>query len=155
MSLGSQPSSTSLRVESVRTRPLLVTVLALLSLAAGLYLLALAALRFAEPNSVSLMAGRSLLGEFVLAGPYAFLIAAPVFLVNALGLWKLNIWARRLTLLLAIAGGALALGPASSALSSGDPIKMIFGALPVILRILVVFYLTQDYAKQAFEQTNR
>ena len=133
-----------------RTRPPLVTALALLSLSSGLYLLTLAALRLFNSNAISLMAGRSLLGEFVVAGPFAFLIAAPVFLVNGIGLWQVKIWARRLTLLLAVVGGALALGPASSSLASGNPVKMILGAVPVILRILIVFYLTQDAAKDAF-----
>ncbi len=127
-------------------------VLALLSSTSGLYLLVIAGLRLHNSNAVSLMSGADLLGEMVLRGPIVFLIAAALFLLNAVGLWKLMDWARLLCMALAAISAALVLPRAAAALAGGNPLSILVASLAVILRIAVVFYLTQPGTKQAFAQ---
>ncbi len=133
-------------------RPLLVMVLALVSAVSGLYLLVLGGLRLTDSNAISLMSGSALLGELVLRGPLIFLLAGAVFLLNAFGLWRLSNWARLLSIGLAALGAALVLPRAAAALGGANPIAIVGASLAVILRIAVVFYLTQDSTKRAFQR---
>lgn len=133
-------------------RPLLVFVLALVSGASGLYLLVIAWLRFQDSNAISLMAGSGILGELVLRGPWMFLIAGSLFCGNAFGLWQLYGWSRLLAIFIAALSAALVLPRAAAALAGANPISIILASLAVILRIAVVFYLTQPHTKRAFQR---
>ena len=131
-------------------RPLLISGLAVVSAASGVFLLAVGTLRVADPDAVSLTSGMFLLGELVLRGPIVFLLAAIAFLVNAWGLWTLRPWARWASIFLTIAQAGLAMPRVASALAGSNAMTMLGASLAVILRVAVVGYLTQDATKHSF-----
>jgi hypothetical protein len=105
-----------------------------------------------------ILAGRVPLsqGAFLLSGgmeqlgPLPFLLYATVLLTLALGLWKRWPWARRTTILLAVAGIALAVPAISSAVADSRVFAIVREGLQIIVRVLIVFYLSQEPVKDWF-----
>src|SRR3974377_913559 len=97
-----------------------------------------------------LSSGRFIIGDLVTLGPGAFVIAAIVHAVIGCGLLWLKNWARRLAIVVAAVGLYFLIAPVSSA---GADVR--FGGIAItgsqiIVRVLVLWYLTQDSVAQAF-----
>lgn len=84
------------------------------------------------------------------AGPVAFLIYGGVTLTLALALWTRRGWARRLIILLAGVGIALAVPAISSAVVDGRALAMAREGLQIIVRVAVIFYLSQEPVRDWF-----
>lgn len=83
-------------------------------------------------------------------GPAAFLLYAVVLLILALGLWKRWPWARRATILFAVAGIALAVPAISNAVADSRVFAIVREGVQIIVRVLIVFYLSQEPVKDWF-----
>jgi|SRR5215472_3171143 len=102
---------------------------------------------------VPLSAGAALIGGgFEQLGPVAFVLNATILLLLALGLARGRNWARRVTLLLAIAGIASVVPAISSAVVDARPFAIAREGAQIIVRVIVVFYLTQEPVKEWFLQ---
>ena len=100
---------------------------------------------------VPLSSGAFLLGGgFEQLGPLAFLLYAAVLLILAVGLWKRVPWARRAAILLAVAGIAFAVPAISSAVADSRIFAIAREGAQIIVRVLVVFYLSQEPVKDWF-----
>ena len=124
-------------------------------LLAAAYLLAVGLTMLARPGLVSMAAGAELLGGLELAGPYMFLLIGALGGVIALGLWRLHGWARWLAILAAMIGVAMLLPSVSSAVLDFRIAKLASGGLGVIVRTLIVWYLLQQPAREAFTTKQR
>jgi hypothetical protein len=132
-----------------------VTAVAAAFLLAAAYLLAVGLTMLARPGLVSMAAGAELLGGLELAGPYMFLLIGALGGVIALGLWRLHGWARWLAILAAMIGVAMLLPSVSSAVLDFRIAKLASGGLGVIVRTLIVWYLLQEPAREAFTTKQR
>jgi hypothetical protein len=98
-----------------------------------------------------LSAGAFLLGGGLeQLGPVAFVLYAGILLVIAAGLWKRWQWARRVTILVAVAGIAFAVPAISSAVADSRILAILREGLQIIVRVLIVFYLSQAPVKDWF-----
>ncbi|HUK24197.1 MAG TPA: hypothetical protein VLV49_06425 [Terriglobales bacterium] len=131
-------------------RPAGVTAVAILFLLAGGYLCLLGLLLLFAPASVSLLWGTFLLDGLALAGPYMFLLAGAIGLLIAWGVARLNRWARRAAALIALAGVVLLLPNVSIAATELRWPALCWGALGVIVRVVVAWYLYQAPVAQQF-----
>jgi hypothetical protein len=131
-------------------RPAGVTAVAATFLLAAAYLLVVGLTMLARPGVVSMAAGAELLGGLELAGPYMFLLMAALGAIVALGLWQLHRWARWLAILIAIIGVVLLLPSVSSAVFDFRMTKLVSGGLGVIVRTMIVWYLSQEPVGTAF-----
>ena len=131
-------------------RPAGVTAVAAAFFLAGAYLLVVGLTMLARPGLVSMAAGAELLGGLELAGPYMFLLIGALGGVIALGLWRLHRWARWLAVLAAMIGVAVLLPSVSSAVLDFRSTKLASSGLGVIVRTLIVWYLLQEPAREAF-----
>ncbi len=131
-------------------RPAGVTVVAIVFFAASTYLLALGLIMMTRPGLVSMAAGAELLGGLELAGPYMFLLVGALGAALALGLWRLQRWARWLAMAAAMIGLVLLLPGVSSAVLDFRFGSFAWDGLGVIARALVVWYLCQPAVREAF-----
>lgn len=131
-------------------RPAGVTAVAAVFFLAAAYLLVVGLVMLLRPGVVSMAAGAELLGGFALAGPYMFLLLAGIGMAVALGLWRLHRWARWLAILIAMIGVVLLLPSVSSALIDFRFGKLVWGALGVMVRTMIVWYLFQEPVGEAF-----
>jgi hypothetical protein len=131
-------------------RPAGVTAVAAAFLLAAVYLLAVGLTMLARPGLVSMAAGAQLLGGLELAGPYMFLLMSGLGGVIALGLWLLHRWARWLAILVAMIGVVMLLPSVSSAMFDFRIGKLAWEGFGTILRILIVWYLSQEPVREAF-----
>ena len=123
----------------------LCAILALASLAIALLIIA---------GRIPLSFGAYLLGGGLeQLGPATFLIYAALLLILALALWKRWRWARQATIALAVAGIALAAPAISSAVMDSRLFAIAREGLQIIVRVLIVFYLSQEPVKDWFAQT--
>jgi hypothetical protein len=122
-------------------RPLGVTVIAVVSLLAAVYLWAIAATMLVAPGSVSLMAGAPLMFGLELAGPYMALLIGAAYAFAAWGLFRLHGWGRWLTLLI-LALGIGMLVPQISAAEWGWPV--LWYGLQIAVRAAAAWYLVQS-----------
>ena len=83
-------------------------------------------------------------------GPLAFLLHAALLLMLAAGLWRRWRWARRIAVLVAVTGIALAVPAISSAVVDSRVFAIAREGLQIIARVLVVFYLSQEPVKEWF-----
>ena len=94
--------------------------------------------------------GATLLGGFETAGPYAFFLGSAAYGVTAYGLWTRRNWARRVAIALAGWGVLMAVPSASAAATEFNPVPLLLAGLPIIGRVVVIFYLMQPPVKDAF-----
>lgn len=119
-----------------------------------LALVGIAALIVASLVSVHLVplsCGSVLLqGGMEQSGPIAFLIYAALTLTLAWVLWTKRRWARRLTILLAGIGVAFAVPAISSAVADGRPLAIVREGLQIMVRVAVIYYLSQEPVREWF-----
>ena len=121
-------------------RPTLVTILALLSFAAALYLWALAAVLWIAPGALSLMAGKYFMYGLELAGPYMILLFGTGYALIGWGLFRLHNWARWAAMLM-MALGVASLVPKISMADLGIP--LFWYGFQIAARVAVGWYLAQ------------
>jgi len=133
------------------TRPAGVTAIVALSMVAALTSLAFALL--IASGRIPLSAGAFLLGGGLeQLGPVAFLLYAALLLLLAIVLWRRLPFARRATVLAAILGIALAVPAISSAVMDSRLLAIAREGLQIIVRVMIVFYLSQKPVKEWFGQ---
>lgn len=84
------------------------------------------------------------------SGPIAFLIYGAVTFALTWALWTRRGWARRLTILLAGIGVALAVPAISSAVADGRTSSVAREGLQIMVRVAVIFYLSQEAVREWF-----
>jgi hypothetical protein len=133
------------------SRPKGVIAIAVASLCVGTHLAIAGGLLAA--GAISFSWGAYWLGGLETAGPAAFWLAAIIFIVNGAGLLALKNWARRLTLLLAMAGIAVAVPGISSAVIDVQPLRIAREGVGIIARAAVLWYLFQQDVEMVFIST--
>jgi hypothetical protein len=133
------------------TRPAGVTAIVALCIVT-----ALTSLTFALPiatGEIPLSSGAFLLGNGLeQLGSVAFLVYAAILLALAVALWKRLFFARQATMLVAIIGVGLAVPAISSAVMDSRLFAIAREGLQIIVRVMIVFYLSQDPVKEWFAQ---
>ena len=133
------------------TRPAGVTAIVALCVVAALTSLAFALL--IATGRIPLSWGAFLLGGGLeQLGPVAFLLYAALLLLLAIALWRRLRFARRATVLAAILGIALAVPAISSAVVDSRLLAIAREGLQIIVRVMIVFYLSQKPVKEWFAQ---
>jgi hypothetical protein len=132
-----------------------VTAIAVVFLLASAYLLVVGLTMLVSPGTMSMAAGAPLLGGLELAGPFMFLLIAAVGLVVASGLLWLHIWARRFAILVAMLGVVLLLPGVSNAVVDFRIGKLAWGGLGMILRVMIIWYLSQPAVREEFESGHK
>ena len=133
------------------TRPAGVTAIVALCIVAALTSLAFALL--IVTGRIPLSSGAFLLGGGLeQLGPVAFLLYAALLQLLALALWRRLRFARRATVLAAILGIALAVPAISSAVMDSRLFAIAREGLQIIVRVMIVFYLSQKPVKEWFAQ---
>lgn len=100
---------------------------------------------------VPLSAGAFLLGGGMeQVGPFAFLLYGAVLTMLGISLWRRWKGARRIAIVIAGAGIALAVPAMSSAVAEARVVAICREALQIILRVMVIFYLSQPPVKEWF-----
>jgi hypothetical protein len=84
------------------------------------------------------------------SGPIVFFVYAALTGLIAGGLWKRRNWARRLAILVAIAGIIFVVPAVSSAVVDGRLGAIVREGLQIIVRVSVVFYFSQEPVKEWF-----
>jgi hypothetical protein len=130
-------------------RPAGVIALSALCAIVGVACISFAALLMV--GHVPLSSGAFLLGRGLeQLGPAAFLLYATIMLVLALALWRRWRWARRAAILVALIGIAMAVPALSSAVTDSRTLGILREGLQIILRVAIVYYLSQEPVKQWF-----
>jgi len=133
------------------SRPVGVTAIVALCIVTAFTSLAFALL--ITTGRIALSAGASLLGGGLeQLGPIAFLLYGALLLLLAVALWRRFRFARQATLLVAIIGIALAVPAISSAVMDSRLLAIAREGLQIIVRVMIVFYLSQDPVKDWFAQ---
>ena len=83
-------------------------------------------------------------------GPLPFLLHSVILLALAFGLWNRWSWSRRAAILFAVAGIALAVPAISSAVADSRVFAIVREGVQIIVRVMVVFYLSQEPVKDWF-----
>jgi hypothetical protein len=130
-------------------RPIGVTTIAFLYLAASLYLAVLALLMLLAPGTVSMSLGAPLLHGLQLAGPYMFLLAAAAVAAVGYGLLRLNNIARRAAIFIALAGMVMLIPKVSADATDLSPRFFLAGST-IIVRMMIVWYLWQSWTAENF-----
>lgn len=131
-------------------RPAGVSAIAILFFACAGCLCILGLLMLFSVGSVSMSLGAPLLGGLELAGPYMFLLTGVVGALIGFGLLRLNNWARRAAILIALIGVIMLVPTVSSAVIGFQIKSLAFGGLGVMLRVMVIWYLFQEPVKDQF-----
>lgn len=130
-------------------RPAGIRAIILVCVALAIVSVSYAGLTFA--GRVPLSAGAWLLGGGLeQLGPVAFLIYAAVLLVLSVALARRWRWARRAAILVAVAGIALVVPAVSSAVVDSRFLAIGREAVQIIVRVVIVFYLSQEPVKDWF-----
>jgi len=133
------------------TRPAGVTAIVALCIVAALTSLAFALL--IATGRIPLSSGGFLVGGGLeQLGPVAFLLYAALLLLLAIALCRRLRFARRATALAAILGIALAVPAISSAVVDSRLFAIAREGLQIIVRVMIVFYLSQKPVKEWFAQ---
>ncbi len=135
---------------ALEERPAGVTAIASLFFAVAGYLCGIGLLMLLSPGSASMALGAPLLGGLELAGPYMFLLTGAAGGLVGWGLLRLNPWARRAAILLAMIGVVMLVPTVSSAVIGFQFKALAFGGLGVMLRVMIVWYLYQEPVAQMF-----
>ena len=132
-------------------RPAGVRAIAALFAAVAAYLLIIGLIMLVVPGQLSMALGAPLLFGLELAGPYMFLLMASVAAVIAWGLWKLNNWARRVAVIIAMVGVILLVPKVSGAATTTQYGNLAVGGLQIIVRVMIAWYLYQSPVVNMFE----
>jgi hypothetical protein len=126
-----------------------VTAIALIFFLAAAYLAVIGAVMLAAPGALSMALGAPLLNGLELAGPYMFLLMAGVAALIGWELLRLNHWARRAAIVVAIIG-LIMLIPTVSAAAVDFRGSLLWSGLGIILRAMIVWYLYQTPVAERF-----
>jgi hypothetical protein len=130
-------------------RPAGVLAIAALCAIAGVAALGFAALTMAQV--VPLSSGAFLIGGGLeQLGPIAFLLYAALMILLAVALWKRWRLARRVAIIAAAIGIAMAVPGLSSAVMDSRIIAIGREGLQIIVRVMMVYYLSQEPMKDWF-----
>ena len=130
-------------------RPAGVTAIVALCALAGAAALGFAGLVTAQV--VPLSSGAFLIGGGLeQLGPVAFLLYAALMVLLAVALWRRWRWSRRVAILVAVIGIAMAVPGLSSAVMDSRIFAIGRQGLQIIVRVVVVYYLSQEPAKNWF-----
>jgi len=133
-----------------RDLPIGVLIIAAVFFLSAAYLLGAGVIALVNPGLLSMAVGSSLLGGLEIWGPYMFLLAAAAGTAIGWGLLKLWNWARRVAIVLALLGVALAVPAVSGSVVSLRAAGIFWGGLRIIARVMIVWYLYQEPVKEAF-----
>jgi len=97
--------------------------------------------------------GAPLLFGLELAGPYMFLLTAITAGGVAWGLVKLSNIIRHAAVLISIAGIVMLVPPVSAATVMVQPKALVLGGLGIIVRVIVVWYLSRGEVAGHFKRT--
>jgi hypothetical protein len=139
-------------VPSNMERPTGVTSIAIIFFLAAGYLGSLGLVMLLSPDSVSMALGAPLLGGLELAGPFMFLLAGAVAALIGWGLLRMNNWARRLAIVVALVGFVMLVPTVSSAAIGIHWSALVWGGLGVIVRMVIVWYLWQTPVAEQFSK---
>jgi hypothetical protein len=134
-----------------KSRPTGVTAIAIVFFLSAAYLGLLGAVMLVSPGAASMALGAPLLNGLELAGPYMFLLMAGVGVLLGWGLLRLNNWARRAAMVVAFVGVVM-LVPSVSTAAVDFSASLLWAGLGVIVRVIIVWYLYQEPAAEAFEK---
>jgi hypothetical protein len=126
-----------------------VRAIAALFAVTGLYLGIAGAIMLVSPDAISILAGAFFMFGLERYGPYMFLLMTLVGGGIAWGLLKLNNIVRHIAMLIAIAGIVLLVPFVSAATVMVKSAALAVGGLGIIVRVIVVWYLSRgDIAEQ-------
>jgi len=126
-----------------------VTAIAFVFFLAAVYLGSIGVFMLAFPGAVSMAMGAPILSGLEVAGPYVFLLMGGVGALIGLGLLRLNNWARRAAIVVAIVG-LIMLIPTVSAAAVDFRASLLWSGLGIILRAMIVWYLYQTPVAERF-----
>jgi hypothetical protein len=130
-------------------RPAGVTAITALCAIAGAAALGFAGLAVAQV--VPLSSGAFLIGGGLeQLGPVAFALYAALMILLTVALWRRWRWARRVVILAAVIGIAMAVPGLSSAVMDSRILRIGREGLQIIIRVVVVYYLSQEPVKDWF-----
>ena len=81
-----------------------------------------------------------------------FLLTSFAAALISWGLWKLNNWARRVTVVIAMVGVLLLVPKVSGAATATQYGNLAWGGLQIIVRVMIAWYLYQVPIVEAFEK---
>lgn len=143
------------RIEARPPRPEGVTVIALLFGLSGIYLGIVGLILLLAPGLLSsdtiVFLGRPWLGGMELGGRYVFLVSGWLLLFIGLELHDLTNWARWAATVVC-AYGVFLLIPIVSMAATHFRAPLLWSGLGIIVRVVVVWYLWQEGAREAFEK---
>ena len=134
-------------------RPAAVVGIAGVFFLAAAYLVAIGLVMLVHPGLISMAAGADLLAGLELAGPYMFLLTGTVAAIIGYGLLRLNNYARRAAILVAIAGLVLLIPVVSRSVADFRFRALASRGVGVIVRVMIVWYLYQVPVREAFQQS--
>lgn len=132
-----------------------VRAIAALFALAGIYLGVVGLLMLVRPGLIGMSAGAPLLLGLELSGPYMFLLMAAVGTGVAWGLLALKNAVRRLAIMIASAGIVMLVPPVSAAATMVEPKALATAGLGIIVRVIVVWYLSQRSVADQFSNPPR
>jgi hypothetical protein len=132
-----------------------VRAIAALFALCAIYLALAGVLMLLRPNTISMSAGAPLLFGLELAGPYMFLLMAVVGGGVAWGLVALNNIVRHAALLIAIVGIVMLVPSVSAATVTVQPKALARGGLGIIVRVMVMWYLSRGEIADQFKAPPR
>lgn len=137
-------------MDQATERPTGVTWIGAVFFLGTAYLGATGIVMIVRPGLVPLTVGSSFLGGLELAGPYMFLVFSLVCGLIGWGLFRLNRWARRAAIAAAFVGIVLLVPGVSSSVISFRASALLWGALGVIVRVMILWYLFQEPVAEQF-----
>jgi hypothetical protein len=135
-------------------RPKAVTAIAVTLFLASGYLAIVTIVKFVSPEMVSLSLGAPLLHGLEISGPYVFLLASVVFALVGFGLLRLKNLARRVAIMLALAGIVMLI-PRLSADAAELSLRLLTAGFAVMIRVVIVWYLWQNSTAEQFQNRKR
>jgi len=130
-------------------QPAGVTAVAVLFFVAAGYLFLLGMVMLVHAGVVSMRLGAPLLHGLEVAGPYMFLLAAVGGAAIGWGLLRLNNWARRVGVIVAMLGIVMLI-PSVSAAATGFGGALFWSGLGIAVRAAVTWYLWQGWVVEKF-----
>jgi hypothetical protein len=129
-----------------------VRAIAALFALCAIYLAIAGGVMLVSPGTISMSAGAPLLFGLELAGPYMFLLMAVAGGGIAWGLIELMNIVRHAAMLIAIAGIVMLVPSVSAATVTAQPKALAVGGLGIIVRVIVVWYLSRGEVADAFRR---
>jgi hypothetical protein len=132
-----------------------VRAIAALFALTGLYLGIVGAVMLVSPDAISILAGAFFMFGLERYGPYMFLLMTVAGSGIAWGLLRLNNIVRHIAMLIAIAGIVLLVPFVSAATVMVKPAALALGGLGIIVRVIVVWYLSRGDIAEQFKSPPR